>query len=122
MSGILGEQGWFPAAGDDHARAILRSRSPDGHRCGQVHQGRDTADDALGSGNNNANIVSKIASVTVKGHIFGSSDSAESWGFIAQSIGKFTRDKTAYTLHPAATPLDLFNVSLQGNVLVREVA
>ncbi len=82
-----------------------------------------TVDDALATpfGTNNAAIVSKIASVTVKGHIFGSSDSAESWGFVAQSIGKFTRDKTAYTLRPATTPLDVFSVSLQGNVTVREV-
>ena len=74
---------------------------------------------------NNPAIISKIASITIKGHIFGTPEAGDSFGFVAQSIGKFVRGSTAYALRPNPTPnaapLDVFNVSTTGDVFVREV-
>ena len=87
------------------------------------------ADDAValptGPYTNNPAIISKIASITIGGHIYGTSAAGDSFGFVAQSIGKFVRGTTAYTLRPNPTPnaapLDMFNVSITGDVFVREV-
>ena len=86
-------------------------------------------DDAIvvptGPFTDNPAIVSKIASITIKGHIYGTAAAGDSFGFVAQSIGKFVRGTTAYTLRPNpvpnALPLDVFNVSITGDVFVREV-
>ncbi len=73
----------------------------------------------------NPAIVSKIASITIKGHIYGTAAAGDTFGFVAQSIGKFVRGTTAYTLRPNpvpnALPLDVFNVAITGDVFVREV-
>ena len=85
-----------------------------------------TADDALiapTSGfTNKPAIVSKIASITVKGHIYGSPGDAASYGFVAQSIGKFTRGTTVLALNSAPAPLDLLGLSIHQDVFLREVS
>ena len=88
-----------------------------------------TADDAVVASTaaftNNTAIVSRIAAVFVKGQIFGTSGGADSYGFVAQTIGKFGRGPAAYTLKanpvPNAAPLDLVSLSITGDVFLREV-
>ncbi len=74
---------------------------------------------------NKTTVISKIASVTIKGHLYGTTATGDSYGFVAQSIGKYGRGPAAYTLRPNAIPnaqpLDIFNVSLHGDVFLREV-
>jgi hypothetical protein len=69
-------------------------------------------------------IVSKIASITIGGHIYGTAASGDGWGFSAGTIGKFVRGTTAYTLRPNAIPnvppADSFVVSMTGDVFLRE--
>lgn len=70
-------------------------------------------------------ILSRIASVLVKGQIYGSpGGGTDSYGFVAQSIGKFGRGPAAYTLRPniaPSGPLDLISLSVTGDVFLREV-
>lgn len=85
-----------------------------------------TADDAVftpssGFANNPA-ILSKIASVTVKGQIYGTASGPMVQGFVAEAIGKFVRGPVAYKLTAASLPLDVISLSAVGNVFVREVA
>ncbi len=88
-----------------------------------------TADDVIHAPTSgftdNPSIISKIASITIKGHIYGTPAAGDGFGFVAQNIGKFVRGTTAYTLRPNALPnaqpLDIFNVSLNGDVFLREV-
>ncbi len=84
-----------------------------------------TEDDTLATPttgfNNKTAILSKIASITIKGHIYGSPGDSASYGFVAQNFGKFTRGTTVLPLNPAASPLDVLGLSIHQDVFLREV-
>lgn len=63
-----------------------------------------------------AAILSKIASVTVKGQIYGTG------GFVAQTVGKFVRGPVTYALHSTKLPLDLIGLSTSRATFLREVS
>ena len=72
-----------------------------------------------------AAILSRIASVVIKGQIYGTpAPSGDSFGFVAQTIGKFGRGPAAYKLlaNPGpGGPLDVISLSVTGDVFLREV-
>jgi hypothetical protein len=86
-----------------------------------------TADDAKISGpgtTDNANIVSRIASITIAGAVYGTPTSVsgtDHYGFVAQQIGIFTAGGFTATL-TAATDPPLELALTTGDVTLREVA
>ena len=88
-----------------------------------------TADDVLitpdGGYTDNPNIISKIAKVTIAGHVYGDIFSSRTTGFVAQQIGSLKVSGATYVLQPGkvpnAQPLDLVNLSFFGDVKLREI-
>jgi hypothetical protein len=70
------------------------------------------------------NIVSRIASVTIKGAIAGTASTNDHFGFVAQRIGAFKFGSVTLHLQGGAgndLPPDDFLVSANGDVRVREI-
>ena len=85
------------------------------------HNGFGNGDDAMIGGADNIDIVSKIASIVIKGSVLGSNASGDHFGFVAQQIGSFrfpghhrphrshdhrclsARDRDIKTEHPGST-------------------
>jgi hypothetical protein len=64
-----------------------------------------TSDDtAIGAGS--LNIVSKIASVVIGGQVFGTADTTDHFGFVAELIGSFKVNKVAIPLQNGVAELD----------------
>ncbi len=83
----------------------------------------DGNDASIGAGN--AGIVAKIASITIKGQVFGTPDalsSTDHFGFVAQQIGAFKAGGLTAVLHATAPPLDVLELTpITGDVSLREV-
>ena len=75
--------------------------------------------------NDAANIVSKIASILIKGTARGTIGGSDHFGFVAQQIGSFKIGTAAFPLIPgAASTLDIagYPVGITGDLRLREVA
>ena len=66
-------------------------------------------------------VVSRIASITVKGQVYGTvANTTDRFGFVAEQIGAFTVGITKLPLSSLATPKDNLTVGFTDDVLVRE--
>ncbi len=84
----------------------------------------DGNDQKITGGTNNPAIVSKIASITIKGTARGTLGTGDHFGFVAQQIGSFEIGATAFPLVPgAASTLDItgYPVGITGDLRIREV-
>jgi hypothetical protein len=67
-----------------------------------------------------SSIVSRIASISIRGQVFGTVDSSiDAFGFVAEKIGAF---RTGATLFPLTTGIDVFAIGATGDVNIREGA
>lgn len=76
-------------------------------------------DDVLGQ-NGPANVVSKIASITINGSVKGTADGGDHFGFVAQQIGSLKIGGVSYALN-AGKSNDLINLGPTGDVKLREL-
>ena len=78
-----------------------------------------TLDDVLFAGKNRGSIVSKIASVVIRGTVEGTSTENDHFGFVAQQIGRFSVNGLAAAL--TAAPRQSFEQGTFDDVTVREI-
>jgi len=85
----------------------------------------DGDDVKIGDPNDAPGIVSKIASVLIKGFAAGSATPGDHFGFVAQQIGSFKIGATAFPLQSGSAndlPPDDLPIGITGDLRLREVA
>lgn len=83
--------------------------------------GFGTLDDSVITGGT-AEVVSKIASITIKGAMFGTPTTGDHFGFVAEEIAKFSIGKTVFPLERGASnDVVGFTIGAFGDLFVREI-
>src|SRR5581483_10516141 len=82
--------------------------------------------DAVMNGTNDAQVTSKIASITIGGHVSGTAGGSDHFGFVSQEIGSFKVAGTAFNLTPGpsndtSTSSTQLVVGVTGDVTIHEV-